>query len=62
MEENDLILRCEKLMDEMGVSKAAFCKRVNLSTSAYYAWKSGVLKLSKETMDRISRFIERFGF
>lgn len=62
LEQNNLIIRCENLLHELGISKTSFCKRIDLSTSAYYAWKSGALKLSEETEERITRFLERFGF
>ena len=62
MDQNNLIARCEKLLHELGISKTSFCKRIDLSTSAYYVWKSGTLKLAEETEGRISNFLEGFGF
>ena len=62
IEQKQLCKRCTKMMDDVGISKTSFCKRIALSTSAFYVWKAGNLELSKTTLDRIDTFLARFGY
>lgn len=57
-----LIDRCEIFMDALGVPTTSFCKRINLSPSGFYRWKSGSVKLSDVTLERIDRYLTQYGF
>ena len=57
-----LLTRCEKFMRELSVPITGFCKKVKLSTSAYYAWRSGRLRLSDATQQRIDSYLTKYNF
>ncbi len=59
MNNKRLLERCENFMSELGVSKTAFCKHVQISVSAFYAWRSGQLALSDMTLSRIDKYLVR---
>ena len=54
--------RCARFVDELGVSITKFCAKIKLSTAGYYAWKSGRLELSEETLNRIDGYLRRYNF
>lgn len=58
----DLVTRCQRLIDVLGVSVTAFCRRINISPSAYYAWKNGNLRLSDDTLIRIENYLKTYNF
>ena len=58
----ELIARCERFQKELGIAVTKFCERVSLSTSSYYACRSGQLALSEETLTRIDEYLKRYGF
>ena len=41
MNNKRLLERCESFMSELGVSKTAFCNHVQISASAFSAWRFG---------------------
>lgn len=57
-----LIDRCRNYLSELGVTKAAFCRRVDISTTALYRWWKGNLELSEKTKNRIEKIIEKAGY
>ena len=59
---NDLIKRCENMMNELGIPLTAFCKKIELSPSAYYKLRNGDLKVSQETAQRIETFLGKYNF
>lgn len=59
---NDLIKRCENMMNELGIPLTAFCKKIELSPSAYYKLRHGDLKVSQETAQRIETFLGKYNF
>ena len=54
--------RSEKFMKELGVTVANFCRRIELSSGGYYAWKNGQLVLSKATLARIDEYLKKYNF
>ena len=54
--------RCERFIRELGVSVTKFCNRVQLSTSAFYAWRTGQLTLSNATLERIDSYLQQYNF
>ena len=57
-----LIKRCMRFISELGVPVTTFCKKVEISSSTFYKWVSGDLKLSDKTEQRIKEYIEKFQY
>lgn len=54
--------RCDRFMAELGVSVTQFCKHIQLSSSGFYAWRNGQLKLSDATLARIDGYLRKYNF
>ena len=54
--------RCKRMLDELSISVTGFCRKINISASAYYAWCRGTLELSTTTLDRINDYLTKYGF
>ena len=48
--------------EELSIPVTAFCRKVNISASAYYAWHRGTIDLSAATLDRIDKYLKKYGF
>ena len=59
---NDLTKRCENMMKELGIPLTAFCKKIELSPSAYYKLRHEDLKVSQKTAQRIEVFLTKYNF
>lgn len=59
---DDLRNRREQFLTELGVSVTQFCKRIQLSSSGFYAWRGGQLKLSDATLARIDGYLRKYNF
>ena len=57
-----LIERTNKFLDELGVTVAAFARRVRLSPQAIYGWRGGRLVLSDASLKRIEDHLSKYGF
>jgi hypothetical protein len=54
--------RVKRFLLEFGVPVTEFCRRIDLSTSCYYEWRRGDLKLSDTTLKRIENYLTKYGF
>ena len=54
--------RCKQMIKELGIPVTAFCRKVDISTSAYYAWHRETIDLSETTLDRIGKYLSKYGF
>ena len=54
--------RCAKFLSELGVAVTVFCRKIGISTTAYYRWQADDLNLSIETERRIATYLEKFGY
>lgn len=54
--------RCKKMIDELSISVTGFCRKINISASAYYAWRRGAIELSTTTLNRIDNYLTKYGF
>ena len=54
--------RCERFLRELSVPTAAFCRKINISTTAYYNWRAGLLNLSDATLQRIDDYLTKYNF
>lgn len=50
------------MIEELGVPVTAFCRKVSISASAYYAWHRGTIYLSATTLNRIDEYLKKYGF
>ena len=57
-----VIERTIRFLDEMGTPATKFCERVQIAGSTFYAWRSGKLKLSDDTLARIDEYLRRYNF
>lgn len=57
-----LIERCNNFLNELGVPVAVFCRKVNISPTAYYMWRAGQLRLSDDTLNRIDDYLSKYNF
>lgn len=60
MEQGDLEF-CVWFLNEVGVP-VTFCKKVGISTSTFYAWKHGRLKLAAATLQRIKNYLKNYNY
>ena len=58
----DLKERVDRFLDALGLSKAAFCRKIKLDPSTLWKWRNGKLTLSEASLKRIEDFISSFGF
>lgn len=49
-----------KILDEIGIPVSVFCRRMQISDTAFYRWQNMDLKLSAETESRIKNYINKF--
>lgn len=54
--------RCKQMITELSIPVTAFCRKVNISASAYYAWHRGTMDFSATTLARIEEYLSRYGF
>lgn len=57
-----LMNRVEKFINELGVSKSAFCQRVKLNVSTLWKWQHNQLELSDATLARIDSYLKKYNF
>ena len=54
--------RVKRFLLEFGIPVTEFCRRIDLSTSCYYEWLRGDLKLCQATLSRIENYLAKYGF
>lgn len=54
--------RCQIFMDELGIPVTSFCRRIKLSLSSFYGWRSGDVILSENTLKRIDEYLKKYNF
>ena len=60
--ENSLVERANKFRNEIGVSGTAFARNIQIAPITYYTWKRGDIRLSLTTLERIDKYLARYGF
>lgn len=58
----ELIKRCCNFIDEFGIPITVFCRKISISTKAFYDWKNGKLNLSDNTLTRIDNYLKTYNF
>lgn len=54
--------RCKNFLNELGVPTTKFCKNIRLSRTSLYDWMNGKINLSVPTLDRIEKYLSKYGF
>lgn len=54
--------RCTRFLDALGVPVTSFARMVGLSPSSVHKWRSGILKLSESTLQRIDHLLSTYDF
>lgn len=49
-----------KVLKDVGIPVSVFCRRLQISDTAFYRWQNMDLKLSAETENRIQNYINKF--
>lgn len=49
-----------KILDEIGIPVSVFCRKMQISDTAFYRWQNMDLKLSEQTESRIKNYINQF--
>lgn len=49
-----------KVLKDVGIPVSVFCRRLQISDTAFYRWQNMDLKLSAETENRIQNYINQF--
>ena len=55
----NLQAQTHKALQEVGIPITTFCKRMQISTAAYYRWLHGDLKLSQKKESNIRKYITK---
>lgn len=54
--------RCKRFISELGIPVTKFCLNIKLSRTSLYEWMSGKINLSQSTLDRIEKYLSKYGF
>lgn len=54
--------RCKQMIKELSIPTTAFCRKVHISTSAYYQWQKNLVVLSDAALKRMDEFLSKYGF
>lgn len=49
--------QAKKTLHEVGIPISVFCRKMQISQTAYYRWLSGDLRLSADNESKIRKFI-----
>lgn len=49
-----------KILKEIGIPVSVFCRKLQISDTAFYRWQNMDLKLSEQTENRIKNYINKF--
>lgn len=54
--------RVKKFINEFGIPITVFSKNVNISPASYHKWIRGAFEFSEERAEKISQYLEKYGF
>lgn len=54
--------RCKNFISEFGTPVTVFAQKIGISASSYHRWQKGFLKLADDTVERISDFLDKYGY
>ena len=54
--------RVKNLIADLELPITVFCRKVQISQSAYYRWMDGTINFKEETEDRVRAVLDKYGF
>lgn len=54
--------RCGKFLEESDMPIARMCRKLNLSTTAFYKWRGSELNLTDKRLEDIDKYLTKFGY
>ncbi len=54
--------RVTAFLNELSISKTAFCRNVKISVSSLWRWQHGEFELSDATLQRIDDYLTKYNF
>lgn len=54
----ELKKKVQSFLDDTGATVIAFCKRIDISPSYYYAWMRGRIEFSDAIVNRITTYLD----
>ena len=62
MNQRALKQRVQNYIEDSGIPRTTFCRRVNISTVYLYKWLHDERTFSDEVADRVTEYLIRYGY
>lgn len=62
MNQQSLKQRVQNYIEDSGIRRTTFCKRINISTVYLYKWLHDERTFSDEVVERIEAYLNRYGY
>ncbi len=54
--------RVKKFIEEFEMPITVFSRKVGIAQASYYKWMEGAFEFSEERAEKISQYLEKYGF
>lgn len=54
--------RVKRFIEEFGMPITVFSQKVSISPASYHKWIRGAFEFSEERAEKISKYLEKYGF
>ena len=54
--------RCQKMIDELGITVSRFTANAGIGRTTYYRWQNGELEISDNLKSKIDNYLKRYNF
>ena len=62
MNQRALKQRVKNYIEDSGIPRTTFCKRINISTGYLYKWLHNERTFSDEIVERIEAYLNKYGY
>lgn len=62
MNQQTLKQRVQNYIEDSGIPRTTFCKRINISTGYLYKWLHNERTFSDEIVERIEAYLNKYGY
>ena len=62
MNQQPLKQRVQNYIEDSGIPRTTFCKRINISTGYLYKWLHDERTFSDEVVERIEAYLNKYGY
>ena len=62
MNQQPLKQRVQNYIEDSGIPRTTFCKRINISTGYLYKWLHNERTFSDEVVERIEAYLNKYGY